>query len=49
MRDTGDINSTLLDALDVDLQETQVDVIDVTPKILTAQNHLLQLIPGQKC
>ena len=30
MRDTGDIDPTLLDALEVDLQETQVDLIDVT-------------------
>ena len=30
VRDIGDIDPTLLDALEVDLQETQVDLIDVT-------------------
>ena len=30
VRDTGDVDPTLLDALEVDLQETQVDLVDVT-------------------
>ena len=30
VRDAGDVDSTLLDALEVDLQETPVDLVDVT-------------------
>ena len=30
VRDAGDVDPTLLDALEVDLQETQVDLVNVT-------------------
>ena len=30
VRDTGDVDPTLMDALEVDLQETHVDLVDVT-------------------
>ena len=49
VRDTGDVDPTLLDALELDLQETQVDLVDVTAQDSDSTDHLWQLLPGQKC